>query len=123
MFVAGAANTVFGFVAFTLALLSGLPTWAALLLGLICGTIFNFVTTGHYVFRQLSLGKYPRFLACYLLVYLINLGLVQLMFRATGSDIVSQAILSLPIALFSYFLMGRYVFTAPSGDDRRVSTP
>ncbi len=112
MFLAGGVNTLFGFTVFSAVLAMGTPRWVALLIGLLCGTVFNFMTTGHYVFRQLVVGKYPRFLACYLLVYLVNLEAIRLLWHATGNDIVSQAVLSLPMAVFSYVLMGRYVFTA-----------
>lgn len=120
MFVAGGINTVFGFLVFAaLSIGLRLPTPAALLIALICGTLFNFLTTGHYVFRQLSIGKYPRFLACYLLLYLINLGLVRLLHGITTDDVISQAILSIPMALLSYLLMARMVFnrdTTASGN-------
>lgn len=123
MLLAGGVNTLFGFAVFSAVLAMGTPRWAALLVGLLCGTAFNFMTTGHYVFRQLALGKYPRFLACYLLVYLVNLEAVRLLWQATGNDIVSQAILSLPMAAFSYVLMGRYVFAARGDAQRNTGSP
>lgn len=116
MVVAGAGNTAFGFLVFSALILAELPPWGALLLGFLCGTAFNFLTTGHYVFRQLSLRKYPRFIACYSLTYLINLALLHFLSGTTGSQIVAQAVVTIPVAVFSYKLMGRFVFTAPQAE-------
>jgi putative flippase GtrA len=110
MLVAGALNSIFSFIVFSGALLAGMPPWLALLVGVVCGTVFNFFTTGGYVFRHMSLRVYPRFVACYLLIYAINLTLIHLISAMTGSDIVSQAIITIPIGFLSYLLMARFVF-------------
>ena len=108
--VAGAINTLFGFLAYSAAILFGATVWLALLIGLVCGMIFNFFSTGGYVFRDLGLGRVPRFVLCYLLVYLSNLKLIALMSMWVGNAIFAQGILTLPIALLTYVLMARFVF-------------
>ena len=72
--VAGAINTLFGFIVYSPAILAGAAVWLALLLGLVCGTIFNFFSTGGYVFRDLKLARVPRFVIFYFLVYMANYG-------------------------------------------------
>jgi len=108
--MAGAINTLFGFLAYSTAILFGADVWLALLLGLVCGAIFNFFSTGGYVFRDLRLGRVPRFVSCYLLVYLLNLKLIDWLSLWVGNAILAQAILTLPIALLAYILMARFVF-------------
>ena len=113
--IAGLLNTLFGFVIFSAAIAVSLPVWAALLTGLLAGIAFNFVTTGGYVFRDLSRRRFPRFLACYLSIYAINLAGISVLHNWLANHIVSQAILTLPMAALSYFLLGKFVFppTAP----------
>ena len=108
--VAGAANTLFGFAIYCAALFVGLPVWAALLVGTVAGTLFNFVTTAGYVFQQLTLSRLPRFLFCYALVYVVNLGLIRVLFLWLHDEKLSQLVLVFPVALFSYALMSRLVF-------------
>jgi putative flippase GtrA len=110
--VAGGVNTLFGFAVYSAFILAGIPVWLALLIGTLCGTVFNFITTGGYVFREMVLARFPRFTICYLLVYGINYVLIELISTGLNSEILSQAILLPLMALLSYFLMGRFVFSS-----------
>lgn len=110
--VAGVVNAGFGFAVVAVALWWGLPVWAALLGGMLLGSVFNFFTTGGYAFRQLSRRKYPRFVLCYLLVYATNLVLIEILLPWTGNALLAQAVLTVPMALLSYFLLSRWVFHA-----------
>lgn len=108
--IAGGVNTLFGFAVYSAAISTGTAVWLSLLAGTLAGTVFNFFTTGGYVFRELSLTSFYRFIICYLLVYVINLVLIDLLSKWVGNKIVCQLILTLPMAIFSYLLMARYVF-------------
>jgi putative flippase GtrA len=108
--VAGLVNTLFGYAVYCAALLGGLPVWAALLVGTVIGTLFNFLTTAGYVFRQLTLSRLPRFVFCYALVYVLNLGLIRVLTLWLHDEKLSQLVLVFPVALISYLLMSRLVF-------------
>lgn len=108
--LAGGINTLFGFVVYSAFIIAGVAVWLALLAGMTFGTIFNFFTTGGYVFRELSLARLPRFVICYLLIYGINFMLIELISLWLSNKILSQAIITPPLALLSYFLMARFVF-------------
>lgn len=110
--VAGGVNTLFGFAAYSAAIVAKAPVWLALLMGSIAGIVFNFFTTGGYVFRQLSAAKFPRFVLCYLIVYATNLGLIHLLSEWSDRVILLQLLLTIPLSLLSYFLMARFVFPA-----------
>jgi len=110
--VAGGVNTLFGFIAYSLLIAAGLAVWLALLVGMLLGTVFNFFTTGGYVFRELSPILFPRFVLCYLLVYFVNLELIEFTLNLLNNKILVQAILVFPMAIFSYFLMARFVFSS-----------
>lgn|GEM_PF-1442613 len=109
--IAGGMNTLFGFAIYSASILAGSTVWLALLAGTIAGTIFNFITTGGYVFRDISLTRFPRFVSFYLLVYGVNLGLIELLSIWLRNEILSQSILIFPMALLSYVLMARFVFS------------
>lgn len=118
MFLAGGINTLFGLLVFSLGNIAGLENWLSLLLSLIFGVMFNFFTTGGYVFRQLNASRFPKFVIAYFLVYALNLLLISELTKFTRNEIVSQGILCLPLALFSYFLLARFVFRdAPPTSD------
>lgn len=108
--IAGGINTLFGLLIYSIAITSGLSVWQALLAGILTGVGFNFVTTGGYVFRDLTPIRFLRFAFAYLLVYLVNLGLVMLLSRWIQSAIWIQVILTIPMAAGSYFLMSKFVF-------------
>ena len=109
--VAGGVNTLFGYAVYSAGIVLGTPVWAALLTGMVAGSVFNFVTTGGYAFRQLALRRYPRFVGCYLVVYAVNLALIAALSTWVADKLLAQAVLLVPLALFSYVLMARLVFT------------
>ena len=110
MFLAGGINTLFGLLVFSMGNLAGLQNWLSLLLSLIFGVIFNFFTTGGYVFRQLTPSRFPKFVIAYFLVYALNLLLISQLTKVTHSEIISQTMLCLPLALLSYYLLAQFVF-------------
>jgi putative flippase GtrA len=75
--LAGGINTLFGFTAYSILIVSGVVVWIAVFLGMLAGTAFNFLTTGGYVFRDMSLHRLPLFLFFYFAVFAINLVLIE----------------------------------------------
>lgn len=110
---AGGINALFGFTVYSAAILIGAAVWLAVLVGMLSGIIFNFITTGGYVFRELSRARFPRFVVCYLLVYAVNLGLLELLSIWQNNRILAQAYIVVPMALLAYFIMAKFVFPPP----------
>lgn len=113
--LAGALNTLFGFLVYGAAVLAGVEVWLALLVSMLAGTAFNFFTTGGYVFRDLALARLPRFLTAYFSIYAVNLGLFELLSRWLQDKLLIQAVLLVPMALLAYTVMNRFVFANKSG--------
>jgi len=108
--IAGGVNTLFGFAVFGSLAWAGCPTWVSLLVGNLAGTVFNFLTLGGYVFRDLRRQRLPRFVAVYAFIYVINL-LLLLALQGWGLQrLVGQLLLLVPMAGLSYVLMSRLVF-------------
>jgi putative flippase GtrA len=113
---AGVANTAFGLLIYALAHLAGAPTWGALLVGMVAGVAFSFVTMGAYAFRDLSWQRLPRFMVCYGASYALNLLALDLLRPVVADDIVRQVLLTPPMAVFSYVCLSRFVFRGSTPD-------
>lgn len=107
----GGINTLLGFAIYSFAIINGAEVWVALMVSTITGTLFNFFTTGRYVFREPSLLRFPRFGICYLFIYGLNLTSLEVLSLWLADKIFSQLILLFPIAVLSYFLMSKFVFS------------
>jgi len=112
--LAGVVNTLWGFATYSLCIIAGATVWVSLLAGILSGMAFNFLTTGGYVFRDLTLKRLPKFIAFYLLVFTVNLQSINFLSTWVSNSIQAQAIITPPLAVFSYLLLGRFVF-APAG--------
>ncbi len=108
--VAGAANTLFGLAVYAGCILTGLPTWLALLVGIVAGIAFNFISFGAYAFRDLSVHRLPRFVCAYCAIYIVNVVALDVLRGVVPDPIRGQALLTIPMAVFSYVLMSRFVF-------------
>lgn len=109
--VAGSINTIFGFLVFSLSIFVGAEVWLALLACMTFGVVFNFFTTGGYVFRELSFKGFILFIICYIFMYCINLWSIELLSMWLNSKILCQLILTFLLAILSYLILSRYVFT------------
>ena len=73
----GVLNTIFGFLLFFFFSWINFPTWLALILSYIFGILFNFTTYGSLVFKNMQASQIPRFVIAYLLLFSINLTLIE----------------------------------------------
>jgi len=108
--VAGVSNTIFGLAVYSICISIGIEVWIALLISMLFGIAFNFFTIAGYTFRELSPANLQRFIMSYLILYGINLILISLISLWVNNKILSQAIVTIPLAFLSYFLMNKYVF-------------
>jgi len=106
----GGLNTLFGFFVYSVFILLNSPTWLALLGGNVAGVVFNFFTIGGLVFLNLSLSRAPMFVLSYVIIYFVNLELIGWVSTIAHSRIIAQAMLVLPMALLSYFILRNYVY-------------
>ena len=112
----GLLNTLFGLAAYALLIHMGLPIWLALIGGNVAGIAFNFFTTGHLVFSDIALTRLPRFVGAYLACYALNYIAIRILVSLHLGAIESQVILAPFIAVTSYYLMSRHVFSQNPGE-------
>lgn len=108
----GALNTLFGYACFFLLLRLGLHYSAALAVATVAGVLFNFKTTGTLVFDSRDHRLLFRFIGSYVVVYLANLAGIALLQRTGLSPQAAGAMLLLPMAVLSFLLNKRFVFTS-----------
>lgn len=108
--VAGAVNTLFGWLIYSASVLLGAPVWMALIVSTVVGIGFNFLTIGGYAFRALSTRRLPKFVSAYALVYVANLSAIEALEGWIFDPIWVQLLLTPPMALLSFMLMSRWVF-------------
>ena len=106
----GVVNTLFGFIVYSLLIVSGASVWIAVLTSMLTGIAFNFITTGGYVFKDLSHKRLPRFVILYLVIFVINIGMLDQLGVWIENKILLQAIITPPLAMISYVLMTRFVY-------------
>ncbi len=108
--LAGGVNTAFGFVTYTIFALTSLPTWFVLIAAFLLGMVFNFFTTGGFVFRDLSPARIPRFLLCYGAILAVYWVLIRQLSPLAGGRIGAMLIIIAPMTAATYFLQSRFVF-------------
>lgn len=108
----GGINTVVGYALFAGFVWAGLPYPAAIGLATVMGVAFNFQSTGRLVFGGAPLSQLGRFVAVYVVVYLLNLGGVALLLHTGLNIYVANALVILPLALIAFVLQRRFVFAS-----------
>lgn len=106
----GGINTAFGYLVFLVSYwLIGVHQ-IAILIATVVGALFNFFTTGRYVFDNKDGRALLRFLTAYAFVYCVNLALVEgIMYLGSGA-VLAQLMCMPLVATLSYFVMARFVF-------------
>ncbi len=108
----GGLNTLFGYLVFALLVYVGLHYSLAALLSTIAGVIWNFHTTGKFVFDNIERKRIVRFVGVYAALYGLNL-LGLRAGQALGYDAyLSGAAMLLPSAVVGYVLNKLWVFQA-----------
>jgi putative flippase GtrA len=108
----GGLNTLFGYGMFALFIYFHFHYSIASLLATMLGVLFNFKTTGKLVFKSNDNRLILRFIGVYVIVYLMNILLLKILQLFGMNVYLSGAIVILPLAILSYLLNSRYVFSS-----------
>ena len=110
-FVIGAVNTLFSYLIYAGAILIGMHYTLATLISTVLGIIFNFFTTGKVVFRSLEGRRFFLFVLVYAVTYVVNILLLRLLVDVIHiNKLIAGALVTLPVALLSYYLNARWTF-------------
>jgi putative flippase GtrA len=108
--IVGVINTLFGLGVYCLCIFLGIPYYVATVISNVAGVLFNFVTTGNLVFENGDKRLFGRFVACYVLVYIINTLLIKLLLVFGINDYYAGIIATPVVALCSYGLLKNFVY-------------
>jgi putative flippase GtrA len=108
--IAGGFNTLFGWLIFSTVILVGAQPWLALIISYLISIGFNFITLGAYVFRDMELNRLLRFVLSYVAIYTTNLICMEVLKPLVENPIISQLILTFPLAILAYTILSKGVF-------------
>lgn len=110
--VVGVFNTAFAYGIYALLLAAGLHYSLANLVALVFGVLMSFYSQGRFVFRSLHARRFPRFVAVWASLYVLNVMLISAFMRL-GADAYVAGALALPvITVLSFVLQRCFVFAA-----------
>ena len=104
----GIINTLFGVGLYCLFIYCGISYQNAVLLSTILGVLFNFKTIGVLVFRNTKNRLIFKFIAAYVIVYFVNIGLIHLLLELTVLDEYMAGIVVTPFVAIASFGLQRY---------------
>jgi putative flippase GtrA len=107
----GILNTAFGYSLYALLIFLGLRFDLAILISTICGVLFNFKTTGTFVFNNRRNNLIFRYFGVYSIIYLLNVVYVWLMLKSDINSYLAQAFVMPVLAVLSYAIQRNFVFT------------
>ena len=108
----GLINTLFGYGVFAALVLYGMAPGVALAAATVAGVLFNFNTTGFFVFRRLPYTRLGHFCAGYAFVYGLNLAALESLLMLDLDPILAQGLL-LPAMASAYFWIGKHLVFRP----------
>lgn len=109
----GIVNTAFGVGLYCLLVYFGISYRLSVLFSTVLGVLFNFKTIGVFVFKNKDNRLLFRFVASYIIVYFVNIGVIYLFLCLTSLGEYLAGIMATPIvAIISFFLQKKFVFIA-----------
>ncbi|GGI46226.1 hypothetical protein GCM10008018_16060 [Paenibacillus marchantiophytorum] len=109
--VIGGINTIFGYSLYALFIFFHLHYAVATLFSTIIGIFFNFKTIGSIVFKNKNNRLLLKFFIVYGIIYFLNITIMYFLNSLLMNQYFTGAITVLPLAILSFFLNKKYVFT------------
>lgn len=111
--VVGLFNTAVSYALYCALLYAGVAYPLASLGSLLGGIFLSFVTLGRYVFLSRLRGRFPRFLMVWCGLYLLNIGLLNVLIKV-GLDPYIAGIVAAPPTIGLAFLLQRFFVFPPA---------
>lgn len=109
--VNGSMNTAFGYGVFASLCLIGLPYFFAAPISFMIGTVFNYLTNKHFVFRSVAARhSLIKFLFVYGLLMILNLSLISVFVYVGVSEFIAGALALPPHVLLSFVMLRLFIF-------------
>jgi putative flippase GtrA len=105
----GIVNTAFGYGMYALFVAAGINMYLAQIVAHVFGVAFNYITYSRHVFHDASASK-PRFIASYVLSYLLGLAALAAVSRLVHSAYLAGLAAVVFVSLINYFVLRHAVF-------------
>ena len=107
----GGINTAFGYLLYSIIVYLIANPYISMVAATIISILFNFKTYSAIVFKSKGNSKILHFFAIYLLVMVVQILLFkELDYLGINNPYLAGAVITLPTALLSFFLMKKFVF-------------
>lgn len=108
--VVGGVNTLVGYGLYAFFIYCGMSYPLAIFFATVLGVLFNFKTIGTIVFRKTETNRLFKFIAVYVLGYLLNISLLQLGQFITNNLYLAGFLGIIPTAIGTFILNKFFVF-------------
>lgn len=108
--VIGGVNTVVGYLIFAFFVFVGFHYSIASLFATILGVMFNFKTTGKFVFGNHNNRLIFRFIGVYLIAYLLQVVALNVLLKHNVDLFLAGALVIGPVAIVTFILNKKFVF-------------
>ena len=108
--IIGSINTLLGYTVYALFIINNVDYKIAITIATIIGVIFNYISTGRFVFRYSGFDRIIPFILTYIVTYLINLLLVSFLLVFGLSELFSGAIALVPVSILTFYLLSKHVY-------------
>jgi putative flippase GtrA len=105
----GVVNTIFGLSLYSLLVFIGLNLFVAQILSHVAGVTFNYFTFTRHVFKAVK-PDIPRYIASYVINYLIGLGFLTLFHHFVRSPYIAGFLSAASTSVINYFILRFFVF-------------
>lgn len=110
-FLTGLLNSAFGFAVYSLCIYAGASYFLASSSAMVAGIFFNYRTVRRFVFDKNREGSIYAFAASYALVLACTVAILEIAGRLGANPYAAGLVVSVPMAVLSYFLQRRFVFS------------
>ncbi|MBA2710860.1 MAG: GtrA family protein [Tatlockia sp.] len=110
----GILNTIFGYCCYAAFIFIGISYPLALLYSTILGVLFNFKTTGKFVFKNSNNLLIFKFISVYVCTYFFNMALISGLSHFSFNLYISGLIAVIPSAILGFILNKTLVFKTKS---------
>src|SRR5712671_3707344 len=100
--IVGAFNAAAGYGVFAGLLLVGLMPETALFVATVFGVLFNFATTGRFVFFDRDNSRIPQFVVVYAVIYVLNALALRYVTYLGTAPWLAQLLLVPPVAVATF---------------------
>jgi putative flippase GtrA len=107
----GSVNFLFYYTIFTILHLLHVEPVTAVICATVVGVLFNFCTTGRFVFGSGRLYLLPRFIAVYVVQCIANIAMLRMLISLDVPVLAAEALVIGLLAVVTYFALRRFVFS------------